>query len=547
LTYDYVIENGLIYDGTGNPWFKADIAVDKGRIRKVGKINQDREKTIDASGLIICPGFIDIHTHSEVTLLINGKAESAVRQGITLQVTGNCGGSCAPIIGDNKNLIIESNMRGFKNQLEVDWSSFGEYLDRLQNNRVSINVASLFGHGTIRMCIMGYDDSKPTKKELEDMKKLVAECMEDGAFGMSVGLSLIPGRNATTNELVELSKIVAKYAGIYSAHQGGKRGGRARIGGTHETIEIGERSGVAIHPVHHRPLIHTYSGTIEDYLKTVDDARMKGIDISCDVYPYEWASSGLSGMLPPWVSEGGSQKMLERLLDSETREKVKKDMLSPEYADTNLGFIARKEVYDKVILLHHSKSEQYIGKNLFQISEMMGKNELDAVLELFISEGEEQSGLRTIQEVIPEELLIKIFRHPTYMVGSDGEALAPYGALGKKLHHPRCYGAYPRILGRWVREKNFLPMEEAIRKMTSFPAQVLGIQDRGIIREQMWADLTVFNPETVIDKATFQNPHQYPEGIKYVLVNGQLVIENSEHTGALLGKVLRGAGYERKM
>lgn len=542
LVYNLIIKNGRVYEGTGNPWFKADIAVNAGKIVKIGRLNYEAEKTVDASGLIVCPGFIDIHTHSEVTLLVNGRAESAVRQGITLQVTGNCGGSCAPIIGENKDLIIESRLRGFKDYVTVDWLSFGEYLERLQKSGVSINVASLFGHGTVRMCVMADEDREPTSEELESMKKLIAECMDDGAFGMSVGLKFIPGCFATTDELVELSKIVEEYGGIYAAHQGGKREGRANLGGVYESIEVGERSEVAVHPSHHSssPITHhTFEGTTEEFLKIIDDARIKGVDLTCDVYPYEWASSGLNGMLPPWALEGGAEKLLERLKDPKTKKKIKHDMLSPEYADTNLGFIARKNVYDKVILLQHSKSKECIGKTLAEISKMMDKEPLDAVLDLFSTEEDEPSGLRTIQEIIPEDQKVKIFKHPTYMVGSDGEALAPYGPLGKTLHHPRCYGTYPRILGRWVREKKYLSMEEAIKKMTSFPAQVLGIQDRGLIREGMWADIVVFDPKTVIDKATFQNPHQYPEGIEHVIINGELVIEKSEHTGKLPGKVLK--------
>lgn len=554
--YDLIVKNGWIYDGTGNPWFKANIAVDAGRIIEVGKLDNynEVEKTIDATGLFVCPGFIDVHTHSEITLLINGRAESAVRQGITLQVTGNCGMSAAPITEERRDFLLDFNLRGYRDEVEVDWLSFDEYLDKLEKSGVAINVASLVGQGTIRMCVMGYAERKPQYDELVRMKNLVVDAMKDGAFGMSVGLTLIPSCFAGTDELVELCEVVKEYDGVYMTHQGGKRKDKARVGGTYETIEIGDKTGVTVHPVHHIffffsptgvPVIYEFQGKVEDYLKIIDDARLKGIKITCDLYPYNWASAGLSGILPPWVLEGGIEKAIERIKNPETRYKIKRDMISNEYADTNLGFITRNEAWDEVILLQHSKVKDYIGKTLTEIAALMDEEPLESVLDIFITEDDEPSGLRTIQKVITDDILSILIKHPSYMIGSDGEALAPYGVLGKKLHHPRCYGSYPKVLGRWVRDKKFISMEEAVRKMTSFPAQIFGIQDRGIIKKGMWADITIFDPETVIDMATYQDPHQYPEGIKHVIVNGRLVIENEEHTGVLSGKVLRGPGYTR--
>lgn len=360
---------------------------------------------------------------------------------------------------------------------------------------------------------------------------------------MSTGLNIFPSGFADTDELVALCKVLARYGGIYFTHM--REGGARFLEATRETIEIGERSVIPVHAVHHRPIIHEFQGDVKDILRLMDDARERGVDITCDVYSYTWASSGLNGMLPPWVVEGGVEKVLERLKDPKTREKVKKDALDPKWA-LNLGFIARAGTWNKVILLHNNKSKQFIGKTLLEIAEMMGVEPIDAVLDLMVAEGKNPSGLPTIQQVITEELLLTVFKHPTTMVGSDGLALAPYGILGEKLVHPRSYGTYPRILGRWVRDEGLLSMEEAIRKMTSFPAQRLGLQDRGLIKEGMWADIVVFDPKSVIDKATFDKPHQYPEGIEYVIVNGQVVIENGEHTGVLAGKVLRGPGYAMK-
>jgi N-acyl-D-amino-acid deacylase len=543
LVYNLLVKNGRVYDGTGNPWFKADIAVSNNQIRKIGRARSDEaEKTIDASGLIVCPGFIDTHTHSEITLLVNGKAESAVRQGITLQVTGNCGGSAAPITEEYRSLIESSFwfMERYRKELSFNWRSFGEYLDRLEKKGTAINVASLMGHGTIRACVMGDEQRVPRKDEMEAMKSLVADSMIDGAYGISVGLNITPSSNASTQEIIELCKIVAKHRGLYFTHQ--REYGTRFSQSTLETIEIGEKTGIVLHPVHHRPIIYEFQGDVNEVTEILDEAREKDVNITCDLYSYINSGAGLDGMLPHWVLEGGIEQTLSYLKDPVTRQKVKEDMLNP-HLDLNMGFIPRTGIWDKVIILNLNKSKQYIGKNLLEISEIMGVEPIDAVLNIIIEEGVESTNYPTTQPVTTKETILTLFKHPAYMVGSDGVALAPYGILGQKRVHPRCYGCYPRILGRWVRDEKLISMEEAIRKMTSFPAQVLGLQDRGMIKEGVWADIVIFDPKTVIDKATFENPHQYPEGIKYVIVNGHIVIEDQEHTSALPGKVLRGPGY----
>jgi len=534
MVFDLLITNGKIYDGSGNPWYRSEIGVKDGKIRKIGKIRNHAAKiSIDASDLVISPGFIDIHSHSDRTLLVNGKAESSIRQGITTQLTGNCGSSPAPLIKGKEKLMLGKGE--LLEDIDINWLSFSEYLDKLQNSGVAINVAMNIGQGTLRLGVMGYEDRRPSKNELEIMKKLIAESMEGGAFGMSVGLNTYPSGYADTDELVELCKVVANYGGCYYPHGRGKWEDTVA-----ETIEISERSGVSAHLVHNRPIIHEFEGDVGEVLKKMDAARERGLDITCDVYPYTWASSGLKGMLPPWVVEGGDEKIVERLKDPEIRKKVKESMLDPKWA-LNLGFIARKNTWDKVILLSNNVSEKYNGKTLLEIAGMMGVKPIDAVLDLMIAEDNDSSGLPTVQLVITTELLLMIFKHNFTMASSDSSALAPYGILGGKLVHPRNYGTYPRILGRWVREEKLITMEEAIKKMTSLPAQRLGLQDRGLLKEGMCADITIFDPKTIIDKATFENPLQYPEGIKYVIVNGQIVIKDGEHMGILPGKVLRHA------
>jgi N-acyl-D-amino-acid deacylase len=462
-----------------------------------------------------------------------------VRQGITLQVTGNCGRSAAPISEENRELSLQFNLGGYEGYVTTEWFSFEEYLDQLQTSGTAINVASLVGQATIRVCVMSHEQRKPNEDELDTMRRMVARSMEEGAFGISAGLTNAPSGNAETEELVELCKIVAKYGGVYFTHQ--REYGSRFIKSTLETIKIAERSGVSVHPVHHKPIIHEFQGETEDTLKIIDDARERGIDITCDVYPYIWASSGLDGILPYWVLEEGPEKTMEILKNPKMREKIKKDMVDPKL-DLNMGYIARTGAWNEVILLHLEKSKQFIGKTLLEVAKVMDLDPIDAALEVFIIEGM-TNRIPVVDRENTKEMLLELFVHPTYMVGSDGSALAPYGILGEKMVHPRSYGCYPRILGRWVRDERLISMEEAIRKTTSLPAQLLGLRDRGLIREGMWADIVVFDPKTVIDKATFENPHQYPEGIKYVIVNGEIVINDEEHTGALSGKVLRGSGY----
>lgn len=536
MAFDLLIKNGKIVNGTGNPWFKADIGIKDGKIEKIGRLNStDAEKIIDAKGLIVSPGFIDMHNHSDISVFFNPKLESAIRQGITTLVIGNCGSSLAPVNPATKDLFMK-HIETFlppDAELEVTWNTFKEYLSKLEEIEMAANIAPLVGHGTIRIAVMGFDGREPTTEELNEMKKLVAEAMEAGAFGMSTGLIYPPGVYSKTEELVELCKVVAKYGGIYASHIRGE--GDTLVEAVKEAIYIGEKAGVPVEISHHKAAGKSSWGKTEETLKLMEEARERGVDVTCDQYPYRAGMTSLSTVLPPWVHVGGVEEMLRRLRDPKEREKIRRDIEQGLPGWEN--FVADcgwENIYISSVATEKNKHLE--GKNVAEIAKIKGKDELDAVCDLLL---EEEGRVTIVLFMMDDEDIVRVMKSPLQMVATDAWAVAPYGVLGAGKPHPRFYGTYPRVLGRYVREKKVLTLEEAVRKMTSFPAQKLGLRDRGLILEGMWADVVIFDPAKIIDKATYQNPHQYPEGIEYVIVNGKIVIERGEHTGVLPGKILR--------
>jgi len=536
MVFDLLIKNGKIVNGTGNPWFKADIGIKNGKIEKIGRLDSaDAEKIIDAEGLIVSPGFIDMHNHSDISVFFNPKLESTIRQGITTLVIGNCGSSLAPVNPATKDLFMK-HIEAFlpsDAELEVTWNTFEEYLNKLEEIEMAANIAPLVGHGTVRIAVMGFDDREPTAEELDEMKKLVAEAMEAGAFGMSTGLIYPPGVYSKTEELVELCKVVAKYGGIYTSHIRGEGG--TLIEAVKEAIYIGEKAGVPVEISHHKAAGKSNWGKTKETLKLMEEARKRGVDVTCDQYPYRAGMTSLSAVLPPWVHVGGVEEMLRRLRDPKEREKIRRDIEQGLPGWEN--FVADcgwENIYISSVVTEKNKHLE--GKNVAEIAKIKGKDELDAVCDLLL---EEEGRVTIVLFMMDEEDIVRVMKSPLQMVATDAWAVAPYGVLGAGKPHPRFYGTYPRVLGRYVREKKVLTLEEAVRKMTSFPAQKLGLRDRGLILEGMWADIVVFDPAKIIDKATYQNPHQYPEGIEYVIVNGKVVIEKGEHTGVLPGKTLR--------
>jgi N-acyl-D-amino-acid deacylase len=524
--FDVVIKNGYLVDGTGNPWFKADIGIKIGKVLEIGDLSsEDANRIINAKGLAVCPGFIDIHSHSEYSLLVNSKAESKIRQGVTTEVNGNCGDSPAPVEG----ITAEAAEEVKEYKLDMDWSTLGEYLDRLEKQGVALNVAQLVGHGTIRTAVMGYENRPPTREDLNKMKDLVAQAMEDGAFGMSTGLFYTPGGFADTEEVIELCKVVAKYGGIYTSHIRGE--GDPLIEAVAEAIEIGEKANIPVQISHHKACGIENWGKVEKTLWMMEEARARGVDVTCDVYPYTACGTDLVSLIPNWAHEGGVDKLRERLKDPKNRERVKKEMLEglPGWESS-----VKQSGWGRIKVIGWKEHKEFEGKTIAEIAELKVIDPFDLTFDLIIK----KESPELVDLAMNEEDVCTVIKHPLSMVGSDGWALAPYGVLSESKTHPRSYGTYPRILRKYVREEKVLTIENAIRKMTSLPAQKLGLRDRGILREGMWADVVVFDPKRVVDEATYEEPHRYPEGIEYVIVNGEIVVDRREHTGALPGKVL---------
>lgn len=532
--FDAIIKNGYLVDGSGNPWFEADIGIKSGKLMEITKLSSEAaERIIDAKGLVVCPGFIDMHSHSEYALLANPKAESKIRQGVTTEVNGNCGYSPAPIEG----LTAEDIEEVEEYKLQPDWSTLGEYLDRLEKQGIALNIAQLVGHGTVRNAVMGYNNRQPTHEELDKMKALVLQAMKDGAFGLSTGLFYPPCCFAKTNEIIELCKVVVKHGGIYTSHIRGE--GDPLIEAIAEALEIGEKANIPVEISHHKACGIQNWGKVKKTLRMMEEARSRGVAITCDVYPYDACGADLVSMIPNWAHEGGIDKLCERLQDPKTRERIKKQMLDglPGWEST-----VKQSGWRRIMVIGWKGHGEFEGKTLAEIAELKSVDPFDLMFDFIVK----KESLDLVNFAMNEEDVCTVMKHPLSMIGSDGWAFAPYGVLSENKTHPRSYGTYPRILGKYVREEKIMPLEEAIRKMTSLPAQKLGLMDRGLIREGAWADVVVFNPKRVIDEATYKNPHQYPKGIEYVLVNGEVVVDNEEHTGALCGKVLRISNGERR-
>jgi len=528
--FDLIIKNGKVIDGAGNPWFKADVGINGQRISAIGRLSAEKaSEIIDAAGLVVSPGFIDMHSHSDLVLLVNPKAESKIRQGITTEVIGNCGGSAAPLNDLMKEEIRQTESLIEQAKLQLDWSTMKDYLNRLGRQGVAVNVVPLVGHANLRVCTMGFVDRAPTKTELEEMKKRLAQAMEEEAFGISTGLIYPPGCYAKTDELIALSRVVASYGGIYTSHI--RDEGEKLLESVKETIEIGEEAGLPIEISHHKARGKANWGKVKESLKMIEEVRGRGIDITCDVYPYVAASTVLSSVLPHWVHEGGTEKLVHRLTDAKTRDRLIREMRKESPDRASLLEVDRWDITQIARCKNHPDLE---GKTISEIARTKHMDPFELVFDLLVDD----AAISVVRFLMCEDDVCTVLRHPVSMIGTDASAVAPYGVLGEGRPHPRSYGSFPRVLGKYVREERILTLENAIRKMTSLPAQKLGLRDRGIIREGMRADITIFNPETITDKATYQNPHQYPDGIAYVIVNGKIAVREREHTGTLAGRVI---------
>jgi N-acyl-D-amino-acid deacylase len=537
LSYDLVIRNGKIVDGAGNPWYYGDVAVADGKIVAVGRsLRADAETVVDATGLVVAPGFIDAHSHSDSVSLFYRQMESTVMQGITTAIAGQCGSSVAPVNPDYREELEKTWLGWLPPEIDfkITWETFEEYLKEEEKEGLGANVAHLVGHGAVRVASMGFEAREPTPRELETMREHTAEAMEAGAFGLSTGLIYPPGVFTKTEEIIETARVASRYGGVYDSHIRGE--GKTLMRSLEEAITIGEKAGIPVQISHYKVATKSMWGKSVDSLALLEDARGRGLDVTVDQYPYKAGSTSLVTCLPPWVHEGGMERLLERLLDSELRERMLRDIEEGIPGWENFaGELGWENVYVTSVKSDENKPAE--GKNLIEIREMRGDRDFFTSLANLVLEEEGAVGM--VIFAMEEEDVRRIMRHPLQMVGTDSGSSTTKGYMRRGKPHPRGYGTYPRILGMYVRELGVLRLEEAVRKMTSMPAQRFGLLDRGLVRPGMRADITIFDPGAVIDRATYQDPHQFPEGIEHVVVNGQVTVDGGEYTGALAGKTLR--------
>ncbi len=529
--YDTILVNGHIIDGTGSPWYSGDIAIRDGKIAAIGNLAAAKSKRrIDARGMVAAPGFIDMLGQSDLTILVNPHVPSKTFQGITTEITGE-GGSVAPL----NDALVSADRLVFEHlQIKPDWKDFNQYFARLEKQGIGINLASYVGATQVRRVVLGDADRAPSPAELEQMKRLVREAMEQGAVGLSTALQYAPAPYAKTEELSALASVAAGYGGIYATHL--RSEGETIIEALDEALRIGREAKIPIEVWHLKAAGKSNWGRMPEIVAHIEQARMSGIDISADTYAYPAWFNSFSAFIPPWAHDGGDAKMLERLKDASMRARIRKDMETPSKDwDNEWQEVPGPEAI-LVSVVHDPKLLPLQGKTVAEIAKLWNKDPIDTIFDLLI-----QDNAFTYVAVfgMSEEDVALALQQPWVSVDNDSQGTAPDGLLGKEHPHPRAYGTFPRILRKYVREEKKLRLEEAIRKFTSLPAQRMRLADRGVIKSGMWADLVVFDPETIRDRATFEDPNQLSEGMAYVLVNGIPVVDGGKATPALPGKVLR--------
>ncbi|HEX2223296.1 MAG TPA: D-aminoacylase [Thermoanaerobaculia bacterium] len=539
-TYDLILRGGTIYDGSGGKPFTGDVALrgDRiARIAKVGDLGGARGKAeVDVRGLAVAPGFVNMLSWATESLIHDGRGQSDIRQGVTLEVMGE-GWSMGPI---NDAMRKEMLAEQADIKFDIPWTTLGQYLEHLEKRGVSPNVASFVGATTVRVHEVGYQDRLPTPEELQRMRRLVAQAMEEGALGVGSSLIYAPAFYAKTDELVALCEEAGKYGGMYISHM--RSEGNRLLEAVDELITIARRAKVPAEIYHLKAAGKQNWGKLDEVIKRVEAARAEGLQITADMYTYTAGATGLDAAMPPWVQEGGLESWKQRLADPAVRERVAREMSNPTDEWENFYFSAGP---DNMLLVafKNEKLKPLTGKSLTQVAKMRGKTPQETAMDLVI---EDDSRVGTVYFLMSEENVKREVAIPWLSFGSDAEALAPEGAFLKSNPHPRAYGNFARLLGKYVRDEKVIPLEEAVRKLTSLPTENLKIQARGRIKEGYFADLAIFDPAKIQDHATFDKPHQYATGMRHVFVNGVQVLKDGEHTGAKPGRVVRGPGYKKK-
>ncbi|HME08799.1 MAG TPA: D-aminoacylase [Bryobacteraceae bacterium] len=533
--YDLVLENGHIIDGTGSPWYAGDIAIQNGRIAAIGRLRDAAAKRrIDVHGLVVAPGFIDMLGQSETSILVNPHLPSKIYQGITTEITGE-GNSAAPL----NDSIRKADAASWEHYgVKPDWSTFRQYFARLEKQGMGINLASYVGATQVRRMALGDDNRAPSAAELDHMKALIRQAMLDGAIGLSTALQYAPAPYATTEELIALASESAKYGGVYASHM--RSEGDAIMAALDEAIRIGREAHIPVNIWHLKAAGKQNWGRMPEIVAHIEQARRSGVDIAANTYAYPAWFNSFSAFIPPWAHDGGDAKLIERLKDPAMRARIRQEMTTPSKDwDNEWQEIPGAEA----ILLSVAQSPKLIplqGKNIAEIAKLRSKDPIDTIFDVLI----EDRAFTSVAVFGMSEPDVKLaLQQPWTSICNDSQGTAPDGLLGREHPHPRAYGTFPRILRKYVREEKALTLPDAIRKFSSLPAGNMRIADRGILKKGLWADIVVFDPETITDRATFDQPNQLSEGMQFVLVNGVPVIEDGNMTQALPGKVVRGAGF----
>jgi N-acyl-D-amino-acid deacylase len=535
-TYDILIKNGTIADGSGNPTYVGSVAINADTIAAIGELkNAKGSLEIDATGLVVAPGFINMLSWATESLIEDGKSQGDIRQGVTLEVFGE-GWSMGPL-SEKMKQEMPTSQGDIK--YDIDWSTLDEYLQSLVKRGISPNVASFIGATTVRINHIGYEDRAPTDEEMESMKAMVRQAMEDGALGVGSSLIYAPAFYSSTEELIELCKVASEYDGMYISHM--RSEGNRLLESIDELMRIANEANIRAEIYHLKMSGKENWNKYDDVVKKIDSARAAGLHITTDMYTYVAGATGLDASMPPWVQEGGYEMWSERLRDPAIRKKVLEEIRTPTDEWENLMLAAGTPDNLLLVGFENDSLRHYTGKTLTEVAKVHGKSPEETAIDLVVADG---SRVGTVYFLMTEDNVKKQVALPYMSFGSDAGSMAPEGVFMNSSTHPRAYGNFARVLGKYVRDENVISIEEAVRKLTSLPASNLKIKKRGSLTEGYFADLAVFNPDTIQDHATFAEPHQYSTGMVHVFVNGQQVLKDGEHTGATPGQVVRGPGYK---